>query len=388
MEQENKIRYKSSKSSEENKLGNLSIRKINGSYASNKSGHGNVSYVSNKSRYGKSSSASVGGSYNSNKSGYSKNLIFGEVTATRGATDARTFSAIYGVPTTRVQMIKKLYNEKKFKIWWYNIFFIAVLICLAIEPKSYLNCIEIVISMISIDLIGRAKVAGQVVAIVECFLYAYISFTNHLYGETIKAIFVSLPLVIFALLNWIKSIKRNSTKTRNITIRKLSVKGWLFAAVCFLGLAIVSYFLLGLLGTNALVLSAITFSISLLCKFLGALCYKENWIFAIIQASISFCLWTSTLISSIIDGAVNFVNLPIMFLYIAILTNAIYSLIIWRAMYRKAAVNGGALLGPRYIKIKRIIKLKQRFKRLKWDSSIVESKRKEAAARAAKNSDY
>ena len=144
--------------------------------------------------------------HNQDNNRYSKNLIFGEVSATKGAYSQRSLYQIYGISAARANLVRQAYNESKFKFWWYFVFIIAGIVCLFTIDGSWLNVIELFVCMIAIDLIGRANIWGQGVQIIECLLYGYISFTNGLYGEAFKSVVINLALAIFAIVSWSKNM--------------------------------------------------------------------------------------------------------------------------------------------------------------------------------------
>lgn len=299
---------------------------------------------------------------------HNQSLIYAEVTATKGATSLESLSRIYGVPISRAQAVKKLYHEKKFKFLWYSFFLVAILVCLIIAPSSYLACIETIVCILTIDFQGRAKITGQYFGIAECGLYALISFRSALYGEVIKSLAVNLPLTIFALVSWLKNSKESMQAggaSRDIKIRSLSMWGWGVATIVFVVVSIVSYFLLGLLNTKLLVLSAITFSISLIFKLLMATRFKEGWLFGLIQALISLILWGSNLVSLVLESGDWQSVLPIVVLDLAILTNAIYAYILWRAMFRKESTKKWKITGLKQSQIQHVIKAKQQLRNIK-----------------------
>ena len=56
--------------------------------------------------------------------------------------------------------------------------------------------------------------------------------------------------------------------------------------------------------------------------------------------------------------------------YLACFTMDIYAYDLWKAMYRKVAINGGVILAQRKVNIKKIIKLRRQFKNLHWNKKI------------------
>ena len=117
---------------------------------------------------------------------YSKGLIRGKVTATAGIRNPNGVMLAYGVGANRYDILRLLEKNNIFKFIWYAIFALCGIACLIIEPKSYLQVIDLFIVMVNVDLVGRGKLAGVYLGIVECALYAFISFKSGLYGEIIK----------------------------------------------------------------------------------------------------------------------------------------------------------------------------------------------------------
>lgn len=306
---------------------------------------------------------------NNDQHNYSKHLIYGQVTATKGASSAKSLYQLYGISASHADMVRHIYQEFKFKVWWYTVFILAGLICLFTIDGAWFNVLELFVCMVAIDLVGRANVWGQVAQIAECLLYGYISFINGLYGEAIKSLVINLGITIFSLVSWLSNMKKGTKKT--ISIKKLSDRGWLITAVSFVGVFVAAYFGLGALNTNALIISAITFALSIIFKTLTALCFKESWFMGILQSSVNLCLWGYMMISGLFTGGgINLVTLPILFVYLAVLSNAIYSYILWKAMYRRETVNGAKYFAKRKIKINRIAKLRKRYKTLRWNKEI------------------
>ncbi|MBQ7453300.1 MAG: nicotinamide mononucleotide transporter [Clostridia bacterium] len=298
---------------------------------------------------------------------FSNNLIVAKVDATKGASSNATLYAKYGISSSRAIMVKHLYNSAKFTFWWYAIFTLLGVLCLALVPSSWISVVELFVCIISIELIGRAKLAGHYVGLVEVFLYAYISYNSGLYGEIFKSLAINLPITIFTIVSWTKNMKVGQSQGK-LTIRKMGLKHYAIFGVMFVALAIASYFILNLFGTTALVLSAITLSMSIVCKFLNAFCFKEVWLMEIVKSLISISLWGNVFVIGLQSGDLS--SLPMMVLYLAILSNAVYAYLLWKAMYKKVAVNGGKVFAMRKLKINRIVKLRHRFHNFKWDKQI------------------
>ena len=298
---------------------------------------------------------------------FSNNLIVAKVDATKGAMSNATLYAKYGISNNRAIMVKHLYNSSKFSFWWYAIFTLLGLMCLVLVPSSWLSVVELFVVLVSIELIGRTKLAGHYVALFEAFLYSYISYKSGLYGEIFKSLAINLPIIIFTIVSWTKNMKQGQSQGK-LTIKKMRAKHYVIYSLLFVIIAVISYFVLKIFGTTALVLSAITLSLSIIVKILNAFCFKESWLMEIIKSIISISLWGSVFVMGIEAGDLS--NLPMMILYLAVLSNAVYAYMLWKAMYKKVVVNGGQMFAMRKLKIKRIVKLRHRFKHLIWNKEI------------------
>lgn len=313
---------------------------------------------------------------------YSKKLIHGTVHATVGIDSSKRMIEQYGKNSNRVELLRILERESKFKLWWYGIFLLFALVFLCIFPQSYLSIIELVVLMVAIDLTSRGKIIGVVITVFECFLYSYISYKSGLIGEIIKNLAIAVPLNIYTIISWtinskkLKSeaqkIKYKKQESADIVIKKMSKK--MFALYCGMTIliSIISYFLLrfGLKQKVSLVTSSLVLGFMSTYKVLSGARYMESWIFAIIQSSLSLFMWCITIVS----GSATIMELPMIAVTLACLTNHVYGFIMWKALYRRVAVNGGEILVRRKVSIKRVLKIRRRFKTLYWNKQIDETK--------------
>ena len=308
---------------------------------------------------------------------YSRHLIRGSVRGNLGINSAVRYSAIYGEGIDRLEVLRRINKENKFRFWWYIIFSVLAVACLCIwhdSLSSWLSVLETFVLMINIDLVSRGKVAGIYVGIADCILYIIISAFTGLWGEVIKMCVINIPLNIVAIISWSKNLKKQKTASKyaeqkSIDVKRLTYKGWLVNAAVFAVTAVVGYFFLGWLGTTSLIISAISLAIGVLSKVLSGWRYMESYIVSIVGNLISLALWASVLIEIITSGAaVSEQPVQILNVFVALSSN-IYSYFLWRGMYRKRVVNGGTLLNMRPVKIKKVVKLRRIYRELYWDKS-------------------
>ena len=308
---------------------------------------------------------------------YSRKLISGKVTATAGIRNPHNFTMVYGPAANRIEVLRALEKQSKFRLIWYSIFFILGLACLIAEPKSWFYVLDLFVLLFNVDLASQGKIVGVYIGILECFMYVYISFISGLYGEVIKMLVINVPLNIFTIINWTKNLKEQkinankSTKNeKTVIIRKLNKKSILWIAPTLIVLYIASFFGLKLLGTSALIFSAGALACTIFNKILNGLRFKESWIFGIISSIISTGMWATVMFSNINTTGISLMELPVILSMLACLTNSFYGYMMWKSMYRKIAVNGGEILAIRKIKINKIIKLRRRYHKLFWNKEI------------------
>lgn len=314
---------------------------------------------------------------------YQRNLIKATVATNVGINNTDKIVQIYGASANRVELLRRLRKYSKFTIVWYITFFLLGLVCFALSPSSWFYVIDLYVVMINIDLVARGKLVGMYIGIFECFLYSFNAMQSGLWGEIIKNLLICVPLNIVSIVNWTKSLRkqkyeRYSSKTEeDIVVRKLSkldiFKFSLIGVVVFGGCYVLLRYILPLIGIvqdTALVLGALSLTITIISKILTSKKFMETWILGITGSIICLLMWGE----SIITGGFDLSQISMIVYYLACFTNDVYAYSLWKSMYRKIAVNGGKILAMRKVNIRRIIKLKRQFRSLHWDKKVDMSK--------------
>lgn len=308
---------------------------------------------------------------------YQRHLIKATVTTNLGITSPNRMIRIYGAGAMRVDVLKKLKQQARFYLFW-TIFFILVgAACLAVDIKGWFNVLDMYILLFNLSLIAQGKLAGLYIGTFECFLYAFVCLQSQLYGEIVKMLCICVPLNIYSIISWTISLRKEknekkfSTSTKaaeEIIVTKLNKKSMLYVSIAFVLCSVASFFLLkyALNQTNALVLSAIALAITVIGKILTSKKCMESYAIYIFGDFICLLMWGQTIIQS----GFNLSQLSMIAYYLACLSNDIYAYGLWKSIYRKIAVNGGVLLAKRRVNINRIIKLRRRFRTLKWNKKV------------------
>ena len=305
---------------------------------------------------------------------YSRNLIRATVSTNIGINNHDRLIKAYGAGAARIEILNKLRKQSKFTLYWFATFITLGIVCLFLDPAGWFNVLDLYILMINIHLVAKGRLLGIYVGILECVFYAFICFNSALYGEVFKVFAITIPLNIFSIISWIRSARKQKqekyveTKQEDIVIKKLSKKSrpiYLLAIVLCTGVAYVLLrFVIG--QTNALLLSSIALAISIVGKVMTAKRYMESYVLFLFGNIICLFMWGQTMIQT---GFV-LADITMIVYYLACFTMDIYAYDLWKAMYRKVAVNGGVILAMRKVNIKKIIKLRRQFRNLHWDKKI------------------
>lgn len=309
---------------------------------------------------------------------YQRNLIKATVTTNVGINNPERVVKMYGASANRVEILTRLRKYSKFTIYWYSIFFLLGLTCLAIDISSWFYVVDLYVVMLNIDLVARGKILGMYIGVLECFLYSINAVSTGLWGEVIKMLCICVPLNIVSIVNWTKSLRkqkleRYSSENEEIVVRRLSKKeiikfvfiGIIIACGCYCLLRFILP-LIGIKQDTALELGAISLAISIVSKIFTARKNMESWMLCIVNDIICLFMWAQ----SIVFGGFDLSQISMIVYYLACFTNDIYAYSLWKSMYRKIAVNGGKILAQRKVNIRRIIKLKRQFRNLHWDKKI------------------
>lgn len=307
---------------------------------------------------------------------YQRNLIHATVGSTTGINNKDRLIKAYGSQANRIEILNKLKKQSKFTIWWFTSFIFLGVICLILDFEgSWFNVFDLYFVMVNVYLIAKGKLVGIYVGILECFIYALICYQTQLFGEVVKVLLISVPLNIYSIFQWKKGMKNkkkekyNKEDNEDVVIKKMTKAGKFFCGLSLVLVSVFCYFFLKFIlnQTTALYLSSIALAITIVGKILTAKQYMETY--AVFNVSDIIC--TGMWIETIITTGFSIAALSMLIYNIALLFNDVYAFSLWKAMYRKVAVNGGGFLfARRKISIKRIIKLRRQYKNLRWNREV------------------
>lgn len=224
--------------------------------------------------------------------------------------------------------MKKLLNyfTKAEIILWVSSVLMIVASFLMSGGDGYLSFIASLIGITALVLCAKGNPIAQVLMIIFCLMYTYISYTFSYYGEMLTYACMSLPMAVFSLVSWL----RNPYKGKKSEVKVNSVKGkeYIFMGVLTVIVTIAFYFILKAFNTANLIPSTISVTTSFAAAYLTfrrspyyALWYAANDIVLIV-------LWTLAAMEDI-------TYVSVIMCFVTFLANDIYGFISWRKMQKR-----------------------------------------------------
>lgn len=174
-------------------------------------------------------------------------------------------------------------------------------------------------------LLAKGKYACYIIGIISTFFYAYISYNNHYYGETIIAMCLTLPLMVVGLINWLK----HQDKKKIVVIKEVSKKEVVILTASQILMSFGYYFLLKIFNTDNLIISTISIAVSLIATYLAARRSEYGFMGFIINDIILIVLWSIPFIG----GNINVIT--ILLCPVLLLVNDIYGVYNWKKIRQR-----------------------------------------------------
>lgn len=194
---------------------------------------------------------------------------------------------------------------------------------LLFDGENWLALTASLIGVTSLLFNAKGNPVGQVIGIVFCLIYGFISWKYAYYGEMITYLGMTMPMAVFALISWLKNPyngRRSEVKVN--TIGKKEIVLMCLAAVVATG---VFYWILKMFHTANLLPSTLSVTTSFLAVYLT---FRRSAYFALAYASNDIVLIALWVLASLADTR----YLSVVVCFVAFLMNDLYGFINWRRM--------------------------------------------------------
>ncbi len=193
-----------------------------------------------------------------------------------------------------------------------------------ITRQGILSLTASLIGVTALIYLAKGMILGQVLSIVFSLLYGIISYKFGYYGEMITYLFMTMPMAIFATIEWLRNPYKNSNTVKVSGVSKKSVIVMLILAAIT---TCTFYFLLRYLNTENLLFSTISITTSFIAAYLCAL---RSPFFALGYAANDIVLIALWVLATFKD--ISFA--PMIACFSMFLFNDLYGFLNWRRMKR------------------------------------------------------
>lgn len=223
-----------------------------------------------------------------------------------------------------MKIINSFKSLSKFEwgLWIISMIVITVSFLLGSEFQL-LTLVASLIGVTSLIFIAKGNVLGQTLLFIFCILYAIISFGFRYYGEMITYLGMTAPMVVLAIITWIKN--PFAEDKQEVEIAKLTKTKIVVMIVLTIIVTTIMYFVLAYFHTANLFLS----TISIATSFIGAyLTFCRNSLYALGYAANDLVLVGLWILASLKNTG----YIPMVLCFVMFFFNDYYGFYNWNRM--------------------------------------------------------
>lgn len=196
---------------------------------------------------------------------------------------------------------------------------------MAFKPETLLYMIASLIGVTALIFLSKANPIGQVLTIVFAVFYGVISYSFAYYGEMITYLFMTAPIALVALVNWLKHPFKGHFS--EVEINEIKLKEYILIIILGLIITVIFYFILEAFNTNNLIISTISIFTSFFPVYLTVRRSRFYALFYAINDVVLIILWTLATIT-------NISYLAVVICFVAFLVMDMYGFINWTRLYK------------------------------------------------------
>ena len=223
----------------------------------------------------------------------------------------------------------KIKGWNSYEIIWL-ILFIAVGVYISVSGGEikYFDLSVFISGIFCVVLAAKGSIWTYIFGMYNSLGYAYMSYTNGLFGEMGLNLFFFMPTNIIGLMIWRKKMSENVVIMRALSNKNKIITGFL----CVVGIVITGFMLSLIKGQNSPYIDATTNTLSIIATLLMIWRYKEQWILYIILNIFTIIMWSIRMANGSPEGPIMIV------MWSSFLVNAMYGYYNWSKGAKKEAV--------------------------------------------------
>ena len=209
------------------------------------------------------------------------------------------------------------------RLWLISVTLIALLHIFQ-KDQTVFQLIASLIGVTSLIFMAKGDVTGQWMSVVFCCMYAVISWQFRYYGELMTYLFMSLPIAVLSIVEWMK----NPYAENEVKVAHLKPKHWMFLVICTVVVTVVFHFVLKYFNTPNLLVGTLSIATSFLAASLMML---RSPYYAVAYAFNDVVLITLWILASLVAPE----NLSMVLCFSIFLANDIYAYHSWKQMRKR-----------------------------------------------------
>ncbi len=210
-------------------------------------------------------------------------------------------------------------NWKWYEIAWLALFSGIAVAVSALSKESIFNFSVFLTGVLCVVLAAKGNIWTYIFGMYNTFGYAYLAYTNGLFGEMGLNLFFFVPMNIVGYFMWKKHISGQCVEMRKLKITPALA---IFAG-CAVGIAGFGYLLSLIAGQNTPYIDATTNVLSIVATLLMILRYREQWVLYMALNVFTMLMWTIRLRGGSPKGTIMVV------MWSAYLVNSVYGYYTW-----------------------------------------------------------
>jgi nicotinamide mononucleotide transporter len=213
-----------------------------------------------------------------------------------------------------------------YELIWLGLFSSVAIVLTLLMKDTLFGFTVFITGVLCVVLAAKGNLLTYLFGMYNTLGYAYLSYTNGLFGEVMLNLLFFIPMNVVGFMMW----KRHQTGGK-LVMRQMTLAGLSMVAIaCILGSAALGFGLSFIPEQNSPYLDAITTVLSIIATFLMVRRFKEQWLVYIVLNIFTVALWLIRTLDGSPDGLLMIV------MWSAYLINAIYGYYNWNKGVKEA----------------------------------------------------
>ncbi|MFV0441320.1 MAG: nicotinamide riboside transporter PnuC [Lachnospirales bacterium] len=202
------------------------------------------------------------------------------------------------------------------------------------QEQSYLVLFSSLIGVTSLIFLAKGNVLGNIICIIFCLLYGYISYRNRLFGEMITYLFMTMPICIMSTISWLKNPFNDGKTDSNVSeveIADISKNALVKLLLTSVMVTWIFYYILDFFNTPFLIVSTLSITTSFLAASLAALRSPYYALIYALNDIVLISIWTFSTMQ-------NPENLSMVICFAMFLLNDLYGYVNWLKIKKRQTI--------------------------------------------------